>query len=260
MSDNDLLDVLDILSYVLNEIENEKLLDQVRKDLGKNLNFSLFKKLYKPIVHPNYKEHNPNDDCLNNYMFETYGKDFEFVNAQDPKKVFTYIDAEGDLIVCTGKHFVNRFGYFVTEIPYEEDFEFVDIVASEDYDDELYEEESDFYNKVKNGEEQINLSKLKDVWSQLLNSMTNFNEDSDLIYQDRSSGKFYKVEDFYIKDDVFEESSIYKTYKDEQSGISFSEKARLCLDFKDQNILSFSYSVLDLESLINLNDKLITIF
>jgi hypothetical protein len=65
---------------------------------------------YKPV-------RNPFED---NDKFETYGKELEFVRAQDPRCIWTLVDGDdGNLYIVDGYHFVNRINYFVTEVPYE---------------------------------------------------------------------------------------------------------------------------------------------
>lgn len=51
-------------------------------------------------------------------MFETYGRELDYVNAQDPHYVWTYIDSDGGSVTVEGFHYVNRIGYFVTEVPW----------------------------------------------------------------------------------------------------------------------------------------------
>lgn len=49
-------------------------------------------------------------------LFETYGPEFEFVRQQDPRRVWTFVDAEdGHLAVTSGLHFVNRIGYLISQ-------------------------------------------------------------------------------------------------------------------------------------------------
>ena len=67
---------------------------------------------YRPIknhIAPNA----PFDGC----MFETYGAELEFVCASNSKHVWTLVDCDGKLWICEGLHYVNRMGYFVTEVP-----------------------------------------------------------------------------------------------------------------------------------------------
>jgi hypothetical protein len=71
---------------------------------------------YKPITNP-FDEH----ASLGGVMFETYGKELEFVRAQTNKHIWTYQDGdEGSLIITSGFRLIDRIGYVVTEIPWEE--------------------------------------------------------------------------------------------------------------------------------------------
>jgi hypothetical protein len=58
---------------------------------------------------------------MDGYLFETYGKEFEFVKIQNPSHVWTLVESDNKLYVCSGFHHVNRLGYFVTQLPWEED-------------------------------------------------------------------------------------------------------------------------------------------
>ena len=60
-------------------------------------------------------------DGENGYMFETYGKELEFVKAQDSNRIWTYSDGDnGGTYISDGYHVVNRIGYFVTAVPYDD--------------------------------------------------------------------------------------------------------------------------------------------
>jgi hypothetical protein len=68
---------------------------------------------YKPI--PNNIDTNASFDGL---MFETYGVEVEFVKKADPAHIWTYGDGDdGGSYVWNGWSFVNRIGYFITEVP-----------------------------------------------------------------------------------------------------------------------------------------------
>ena len=55
------------------------------------------------------------------YMFETYGEELDFVKLQDPKTIWTYFDGDdGGTYISDGYHVVNRIGYFVTTVPYDD--------------------------------------------------------------------------------------------------------------------------------------------
>ncbi|MBC45180.1 MAG: hypothetical protein CMO08_05185 [Thalassospira sp.] len=68
---------------------------------------------YRPIA---------NDLCqgapYDGLMFETYGAEVEHVRRQDRACIWTLVQAEDELIILSGWHFVNRLGYFVTERPW----------------------------------------------------------------------------------------------------------------------------------------------
>jgi hypothetical protein len=51
-------------------------------------------------------------------MFETYDEEVEFVKQQDPNKIWMYGDGDdGGGYVWSGWGFINRIGYFITEVP-----------------------------------------------------------------------------------------------------------------------------------------------
>ena len=69
---------------------------------------------YKPI--PNYLDDNASFD---GYMFETYGEEVAFVKAQDENRIWMYGSGDdGGTYIWSGWGFVNRLGYFVTEVPF----------------------------------------------------------------------------------------------------------------------------------------------
>lgn len=80
-----------------------------------SLTWQEFEEQFKPI--PNH--FHENDPYLH---FETYGEEDEFVRTFiDQKRVWTYTDIGNGSVVCEGYHWVNRLGYFITEIPWEDD-------------------------------------------------------------------------------------------------------------------------------------------
>jgi len=77
--------------------------------------------LYKPIfVYPEAKDGVAPEDrtSYGGTMFETYGDELEMVMKHPQDRVWTLIDVDGKQYVVPGFHFVNRFGYFVTEVPH----------------------------------------------------------------------------------------------------------------------------------------------
>lgn len=53
-------------------------------------------------------------------LYETYGADEEYIkNYPDPTKIWTLVDCDGKFYILAGYHYVNRFGYFITEKPWD---------------------------------------------------------------------------------------------------------------------------------------------
>jgi len=74
---------------------------------------------YHPVKNP-FDTNAPYDGC----MFETFGKEVEFVRSQPNEKVWTLAECDGRTFICEGFHFVNRIGYFITEVSYPSNFIF----------------------------------------------------------------------------------------------------------------------------------------
>jgi len=72
---------------------------------------------YKPII--NHIDSNASfDNGYGGIMFETYGDEVEFVKSQSPDKIWMYGSGDdGGTFVWSGWGFVNRLGYFITEVP-----------------------------------------------------------------------------------------------------------------------------------------------
>ena len=69
---------------------------------------------YKPI-----KNHIDTNASFDGEMFETYGDEVEFVKAQDENRIWMYGDGDdGGSYIWSGWGFVNRIGYFITEVPF----------------------------------------------------------------------------------------------------------------------------------------------
>jgi hypothetical protein len=62
-------------------------------------------------------------------MFETYDPDLKFVRNCPTEHIWTLVDGDKGLWIVSGYHWVNRIGYFVTEIPWTKDYE---VVVAED--------------------------------------------------------------------------------------------------------------------------------
>ncbi len=78
------------------------------------MDFDEWVETYKPIT--NHIDTNASFDGL---MFETYGDEVEFVKAQDENRIWMYGDGDdGGSYLWSGWGFVNRIGYFITEVPF----------------------------------------------------------------------------------------------------------------------------------------------
>lgn len=54
-------------------------------------------------------------------LFSAAHKDFKYVLAQNPKRIWTVIEGDaGSLAIASGLHIVNRLGYLVTAKPVED--------------------------------------------------------------------------------------------------------------------------------------------
>jgi hypothetical protein len=68
---------------------------------------------YKPI-----SNHIDSNASFDGAMFETYGSEVEFVKSQSPANIWMFGDGDdGGLYIWNGWGFVNRLGYFITEVP-----------------------------------------------------------------------------------------------------------------------------------------------
>ena len=73
---------------------------------------------YKPIT-------NDHDEIR---IYETYGKDLEFIESIiEDNRVWTFIDSGDYSSIVNGAFFVNRLCYYVTEIPWEGEAGDIDI-------------------------------------------------------------------------------------------------------------------------------------
>lgn len=106
-----------------------------------SLTWDEFQEQYKPMLNHIIPNH-----FGEQYMFETYGEEDEFVRTlAEQNRVWTLTQVEYGTGIYNGYHWVNRLGYFVTEVPYPEDTEFeVDLcidaceVCDKPFDDDGY--------------------------------------------------------------------------------------------------------------------------
>ena len=95
-----------------------------RKDLKKN-DSDFWQDKYKPQL--NHIDNNASwGDEEGGRMYETYGAELEYVRQQTEinlKKVWTLLEVDGEQYVCAGYHFINRLGYFITEVEFDNEHE-----------------------------------------------------------------------------------------------------------------------------------------
>lgn len=92
---------------------------------------------FKPIN--NHLSKNPDEN-----MFETYGEEVEFVRNYDPKYVWTYLQGDTSDLICAGYHFVNRIGYYITEVPWNHEDDYALLSVEEEC--ECYQEDREDNN------------------------------------------------------------------------------------------------------------------
>jgi len=69
---------------------------------------------YKPI-----KNHIDTNSSFDGHMFETYGEEVDFVKTAPENHIWMYGDGDdGGSYLWAGWGFVNRIGYFITEVPF----------------------------------------------------------------------------------------------------------------------------------------------
>lgn len=70
---------------------------------------------YRPLRNPHNR-----DAAWDGCLYETYGAEYNFVRWQPEENVWTLL-TDGTLV--SGRHHVDRVGYIVTYVPWEEDVE-----------------------------------------------------------------------------------------------------------------------------------------
>ena len=77
------------------------------------MDYDVWLETYRPILN-----HIDNNASFDGMMFETYDDEVEFVKSQSPDKIWMYGDGDdGGSFIWSGWGFVNRLGYFITEVP-----------------------------------------------------------------------------------------------------------------------------------------------
>lgn len=102
--------------------------------------------IFKPVVvHPN--------GSFNGWMLETYGEDLDQarrIARNRPDFIWTIMDNQ---LIVNGFHTVNRFGYIITQFPYNAEF------TIEVYDSELEELEKKYDEENKDEEPEVETPK-----------------------------------------------------------------------------------------------------
>lgn len=97
------------------------------KDTYKPIKEADFWNKYKPQINHIMKAKYPNvqETEVSSYagtMYETYGEEVEYINSllKEGKEnlIWTIVDCDGELVIQTGRWWVNRIGYIVTEKPW----------------------------------------------------------------------------------------------------------------------------------------------
>jgi hypothetical protein len=106
------------------------------KEENSHLFYDKYKPIYNHLTGP-YEEGQTEGEVIGvEQYFETYGKEVEYVKKQDGKYIWTLIEAEGNLYILQGWHFVNRLNYLIASVPYEDGdpHEYLDWISDDDDD------------------------------------------------------------------------------------------------------------------------------
>ena len=98
---------------------------------------------FKPI--PNHIDTNASfSDGEYGYMFETYGDEVKFVQEADDHSIWTYGDGDdGGTYIWSGYSFVNRIGYFLSDVKWVEGTDYQILVIPADDEDEVDNDEDE---------------------------------------------------------------------------------------------------------------------
>lgn len=110
-----------IINFVLNEAEEDfEMKDLTSGDFPAPPTdpYETWLETYKPIK--NDVVDGGGDAPFEGTMFEVYGREFARVRSAPNEHVWTLVTGDNNEdVVCAGRHFVNRMGYFITERPWE---------------------------------------------------------------------------------------------------------------------------------------------
>jgi hypothetical protein len=80
-------------------------------------------------------------------MFETYGEEVDFVVKADNKYVWTWIQGDMSDLIVAGYHYVNRLGYYISSIPWENEDDYALLSVQEEcecYDENREDNDGEF--------------------------------------------------------------------------------------------------------------------
>lgn len=120
------------------------------------LSYDEWESTYKPRKNPV----DP-DASYDGCMFETYGSELEFIRTINPNHVWTLGDGDdGGMYIWNGYSIINRIGYFITAIPFEDDTT-IQVLVSHNwyYCENCQEEMEDPDNLIRDAFQDIDLDK-----------------------------------------------------------------------------------------------------
>jgi hypothetical protein len=77
----------------------------------------------------------------NDYLYETYGEELEYVKTIHPNFIWTFVSGDGCDLIVAGYSYVNRLGYYITENPWGDDGD--SCLLSTEEECECYSEDED---------------------------------------------------------------------------------------------------------------------
>lgn len=188
---------------------------------------------YKPVM--NHITNEGENGSYNGRYFETHGKELEYVQQfaeTNPNKVWTLLTGTecGD-VLTNGFHYVNRYGYFITEVPFEGDD--VEIYMDGSADDGFTQEDVDRFPEFV----QYILTTFKDELSEDATEETVDNETVIItpyseIVEDLESYTKTDIAQRKVGNMVFEE--FYVGVKDKLNGNTASSMDKAWNDFINQ--------------------------
>lgn len=82
--------------------------------MSKFYTYEAWEQTFKPM--PNSIRNN------GDLQYETYGEEMEFIRNTDQKVIWTEVDGDSGTYIVAGYHYVNRIQYYITEIPWEDEY------------------------------------------------------------------------------------------------------------------------------------------